>query len=130
MNCTNQIVIPKPDENTCSIHCEITVSLVGFKPTTLWLQVLQLHSDFLNLNTKSSEPFCHSQAQVVQVGGSGQVMSSGQPITIQLAGGQGGTVQLQQVGQMLQVTGQNGQVQQVSCWSQGLSRFWTAMRCG
>ncbi|XP_071809802.1 uncharacterized protein [Asterias amurensis] len=53
------------------------------------------------------------QAQVVQVGGSGQVMSSGQPITIQLAGGQGGTVQLQQVGQMLQVTGQNGQVQQI-----------------
>ncbi|XP_038047203.1 nuclear transcription factor Y subunit alpha-like [Patiria miniata] len=53
------------------------------------------------------------QTQVVQVGGSGQIMASGQPITIQLAGNQGGTVQLQQVGQMLQVTGQNGQVQQI-----------------
>ncbi|XP_071477797.1 uncharacterized protein [Diadema antillarum] len=51
--------------------------------------------------------------QLVQVSG-GQILAGGQPITLQVAGGQGGAVQLQQVAQALQVAGSGGgQVQQI-----------------
>nr|XP_054761719.1 nuclear transcription factor Y subunit alpha-like [Lytechinus pictus] len=51
--------------------------------------------------------------QLVQVGGGGQILAGGQPITLQVAGGQTGTTQLQQLAQTLQVVGSGGQVQQI-----------------
>ncbi|XP_071957236.1 nuclear transcription factor Y subunit alpha-like isoform X2 [Antedon mediterranea] len=81
--------------------------------TTDQLQALQANQSGQQVQVQVQQVQQPAQGQVVQVSGN-QIVAGDQPITVQMAGGnQGQAVQIQQVGQTLQVAGPGGHVQQI-----------------